>query len=208
MIFVTSIIELQTNHTNMYKSAASFAQARAASNVMPKTRIQGTSGQTIGGVSKNVGGGRADLGVNSAFGFTHTSAADETVKIGDPTGAIEDLGVKTVTAYTSGSTYLNPVLNDLLRNPVSIDLINWGVTAVSDFNDSFEHASVNMGGKYLSSPLNTDFTMGQRNTQQNSLLLTGEWPEGIVLGPLNCLFIQCDTTTMNIYFRPRDVYEV
>jgi len=202
------VIQSFYNHKHNSIMNPQFATARKAADVMPRTRLQGANAHTVGGVSKNVGGGRADLGVNSAFGFTHTSAADETVKIGDPTGAVAASGSKAVTNYTTGSKFTNAILNDLFYSPISVDLISWSVTAVSDFDDSFDHASINMGGKYLESPLNTDFTMSQRNTQQNSLLLTNEWPEGLVIGPRNCFFIQVDTTTVSVRFRPQAVYEV
>ena len=184
------------------------AARRAVSAVGPNIRTQGKSGQTIGGVSQNIGGGRMDLGVAEPFGFTHTSAAAETVKVGDPTGAVAAAGSKTITAYTSGTKFTNAILNDLLRNPVAISTINYEVAAASDFNDSMEYAAINIGGAYASKPLNSVFTMSKRNTQQNSLLLTGEWPEGIVLGPTSCLFQLVDTTTVTMSFQPRDLFEI
>lgn len=193
----------------MYNKNSSMAAARALSNVAPRTRVQGASGQTIGGVSRNVGGGRFDLGASEPFGFTHTAAGDEYVKIGDPTGAIEAAsGKAAATAYDTGTGFTNAVLNDLLRNPLSINTINYSVAAVADFASEFTYASTNTGASYASRPLNSSFTMSQRNTQQNALLLTGEWPEGLVLGPLSCLFIQVNASTSTVTFQPQSVFEV
>ncbi|MCP4789164.1 MAG: hypothetical protein GY881_02895 [Gammaproteobacteria bacterium] len=190
------------------KNLRNISQARALKNVAPVTRVQGKSGQTIGGVSQNVGGGRFDLGVNEPFGYTHTAAAAEIVKIGDPTGAIASRLSKSATVYDSGTAYTNAILNELLRNPVSIDTINYEVAATADFASSFEYASANLGGSYAARPINSSFTMSKRNTQQNSLLLTAEWPEGLVLGPGSCLFHTVDTTTVTVTMQPRDIYEV
>lgn len=194
----------------MKTKANSMQAARALSNVAPRTRVQGASGQTIGGVSRNIGGGRFDLGSAEPFGFTHTSAADEYIKIGDPTGAIEaSSGKAAATVYDTGTAFSNAVLNDLLRNPVAINTINYEVAAAADFaGNFFDYASSNIGGSYASRPLGSSFTMSKRNTQQNNLLLTAEWPEGLVLGPLSCLFIQVNTTTSTCTFQPQSVFEV
>ncbi len=190
------------------KNSAAMAEARALKNVGPRTRVQGASGQTIGGVSRNVGGGRLDLGVNEPFGYTHTSAAAEIIVVGDPTGAIQAATGTTATAYDTGTAYTNAVLNDLLRNPVSIDTINYEVAATADFANSFQYGGANIGGSYAVRPINSSFTMSKRNTQQNSLLLTASWPEGLVLGPSSCLLHTVDTTTVTVTFQPRDIFEI
>jgi hypothetical protein len=96
-----------------------------------------------------------------------------------------------------------------LRNPVAINTINYEVAAAADFaGNFFDYASSNIGGSYASRPLGSSFTMSKRNTQQNNLLLTAEWPEGLVLGPLSCLFIQVNTTTSTCTFQPQSVFEV
>jgi hypothetical protein len=193
---------------NYSNKSASMSEARALSNVAPRTRIPGKSGRTIGGISRNVGGGRFELGASEPFGFTHTAAGDEYVKIGDPTGAIEAAsGKAAATAYDNGTAFTNAVLNTLLYSPTSIVLVNREVQAAADFSNTFEYSGINLGGSYAARPLTSSFTMSKRNTQQNALLLTAEWPEGLVLGPNSCLFIQVNTTTTTVTFQPQSVFE-
>lgn len=185
------------------------AAHRATKNVGPQIRVQGKSGQTIGGVSQNVGGGRMDLGVSEPFGYTHTCASGtEIIKIGDSTGAVAAKTGKSVTAYDTGTAYTNTVLNEILREPIAVGTINYEVAATSDFTQAMEYAAANAGGAYAVKPINSVFTMSKRNTQQNSLLLTGEWPEGLVFGPKSCLFHTVPVTTVTVNFQPVELYEV
>ncbi len=181
--------------------------------IEPARKSQNANFSVIGGKSMQTGGGRIDLGINEPFGFTHTDAGPGSViVIGDSTGSVtaQVLTGKglAATAYNTGTSYTNTVLNDLLRNPVSIDTINYSASNTTQFSQSYQYAGVNLGGSVQVRPINSSFTMSKRNTQQNSLLLTALWPEGLVLGPSSCLIQTVTNSVVTMTFQLVSVMEL
>jgi len=175
--------------TSPYAGAAS----RAESELGRRIQVQGKSVESFGPVSQIRGVGKPSLGFNSPISFTHTAAsgAAETVKLGDPHGAVAALASVSATPYTSGTPYTNAVLNNMfISNPMTAGEVNYEVGAASQFSQSINYGSVNVGGTYSSRPLQNIIQASKRNTQQNSLLLTLDFSgQGVVFDANNALFI-------------------
>jgi len=177
----------------MERSPYAGISSRAEAELGRKIQIQGKSVESFGAVSQIRGVGKPSLGFNSPISFTHTSAsgAAETVKLGDPHGAVAALAGVNATAYTSGTPYSNSVLNQMfISNPMTAGEVNYEVGATSQFSQSINYGSVNVGGTYSSRPLQNIIQASKRNTQQNALLLTLDFSgQGVVFDANNALFI-------------------
>jgi hypothetical protein len=184
--------------------------ARAKEDLASQIQVQGRSVETFGPTSQIRGVGRPSLGFNSPINFSHTSASGgiETIKIGDPEGAVAALGGFTTTNYTTGTPYTNAVLNAMLRRGMVIGEVNYGVGTVSQFGSTLDYGSINLGGTFSKRPLQNIILSSKRNTQQNSLLLTLDFTgQGIVLNSDNALFIACaaDATISQFTVNPAAV---
>jgi hypothetical protein len=178
----------------MMKSKYADVAVRAERDLGKEIQVQGKAIETFGPESLIRGIGKPQLGFNSPIAFSHTvgtgAGKAEIVKLGDPEGLVAQAGGITATNYTSGQPWTNAQLNALLRNGMTVGLVNYEVDNVAQFGQSIQYASTNHGGSYTARPLGNQVNASKRNTQQNALLLTIDFTgQGIVLDTFNCLFI-------------------
>ena len=188
------------------KAGLDQAAAQVAANIAPKIQTQQNQQVNIGPVGQiNTSPGLSLGPVMPITLIADNSGGSKTAtyKIGDPGNVCSGVLGLTITDWSATGTWQNAQLQEYARMGYVITQINYKVSSnANQFAQTFSYAVVNPGRAYQVTPLNTSITATERNTQQNTLLQTINWPEGLTfitgtIAYLNVMAGQTVTLTCN-----------
>lgn len=169
------------------------AAAAIVSSLSPKIQQQANVVQNLGPVGQANISTDVNLGSLQPIILIANNSGSSTAswyKIGDPANIVQSALGLTVEDWSSSSTFQNEALKEFARYGFTLNQFNYQVSSnATQFAQPFNYSVVDQAGNLTTKKLASVITASQRNTQQNTLLQTASFPQGIKFVTGSGLFI-------------------